>query len=187
MQKRALKRLFKGEKIFFIWLLLGVMVGVIVGILEKDLPDRAFFAGGFAHGLPGSFSLKDLFEALAFQALPLFLIFYGGFGVLCVKTACASLLFRGIPGGYVFALAVRLTDVSRGTAVLLLVLFAVFEGLTLCLHLSFAHLARAFSHVILKKKSRKATKRFTLDFLFFYGLILFFYLARGSIVAMMNS
>ena len=184
--KRIFGRVFPPDLLFFALALTGALFGALTAALFQEQVEVSLFAGGFAHGVPGSFSVKALALAVLFQALPMALIYYAAFGVLVRHTAGAVLFLRSFLCGYCLVTAARMGDLSEPLFLALWILFLLFELLTLSFHASFAHLASAFSSVILKKRSKRAVKRFTGDFLFFYGLILFFYIARGVTVALMN-
>lgn len=184
--KKALLRVFRPDLLFFAVSAAGALAGVLLALIAPGDVTAATFAGGFAHGLPGTFSPKDVALAVLFQALPMVLIYYSAFGILVRGTAAAVLLLRALLGGYCVTTAFWIGDFEDPIFAVLWFLFLLFELLTLSFHASFAHLAESFSKTILRKRSKYAVKKFTGDFLFFYGLILFFYIARGLIVALMN-
>jgi hypothetical protein len=184
--KTAVKRLLDRDFCFFTFAALGALCGALPPLLFSRSPEAEAFAGGFAHAFPADFSPKQLALAIFFQALPMLVIYYSGFGVLVRESSAAVIFIRAFFAGYCTVLASELGDLKDPLFLLLLLFFILFELLTVSFHASFAHLARAFSRGILKKRSKKAIRSFTADLLFFYGLILFFYIARGFAVALMN-
>lgn len=184
--KKTVKRILKGDLMFFIFSAMGILFGLLLALIFCRREDAPAFAGGFAHAFPGDFSPRALAFAVLFQALPMAVLYYSGYGVLVKESGCLVLFFRSFLGGYCTVAASRIGAFSQPLFAVLFVLFVLFELLTISFHASFAYLAQAFSKVIVRNKSICAIKKYTRDFLFFYGLILFFYIARGCIVALMN-
>ena len=182
-----LRRLFFEKGSFWLVLCSAAVFGALLGLLCRHEVTISLLAGGFAHSFPGNFSADALAKAVLWQMLPLLIMYYSAYGVLVRPTCLAVLALRGVLCGYNCLLFCRCTEFSHPISILLLCLFLLFEGLTLSLHASFAHLASSFSIAVRKGKGRNSALRFTGDLLFFYGLILFLYILRGCIVALMNS
>ncbi len=182
-----LRRLFFKKGSFGLVLCSAAVFGALLGLFCKQEVTLSLLAGGFAHSFPGSFSADALAKAVVWQMLPLLLIYYSAYGVLVRPTCTILLALRGVLCGYNCLLFGRCTDFSDPIGILLFCLFLLFEGLTVSLHASFSHLASSFSVAVCKGKGKNGVWRFTGDMLFFYGLILFLYILRGCIVALMNS
>ncbi len=187
MTEKGTKRIV-ADPLYFFCMAGGLAFGcVIAAFFGKEL-SKASFAGGFAHGVPGALSLRDVALAFFLQAVPMLLLYYAAYGHLLRPTAAAVLAFRSIMGGCCIAASVRLFLSDDALSAVLVLLFVLFELLTLSLHLSFAYLAGHFFLSVKGQGIRKsAVGQFTGDFLFFYGLILFFYIVRGCITALLNS
>ena len=182
----VIKKIFRSDLTFFIFALLGALCGLLLALLSSHTENPDAFASGFAHAFPGVYTPRSIAFAVFFQALPMLIVYYSGYGILVRETAATVIFIRAFFGGYCALFAARLGDLKDPLFLLLFVFFILFELLTLSFHASFAHLARAFSRAILTKRAGKAVKSYTADLLFFSGLILFFYIARGCVVALMN-
>ncbi len=187
MKGRA-RGVLSGRLRYFIVVALGAVIGGLLGLLFGKRAGGQSFAGGFAHSFPGSFSPSDLASAFFWQFAPLAMLWYAACGALFRPTAVLLLSIRSVLGGYVALFAWRIFFAEDRLTLLLLAFFSLFELTALALFAAFSHRAEAFSALVMKKGLRKrALCRFSSDLLFYYGLILFFYIGRGCVVALLNT
>lgn len=182
-----LKRIFFGTLSYFWACGMGLFIGGSVALLDQRIPTQGALAGGFAHSFPGDFSLSSLADAFFWQFFPLILLWYAAFGRLFRKSAVIVLLIRGILSGYWLVKASLLFANREALSLLLLLMLWLLELLSLCLCAACGQRGEGFSCGVLKNGvEKRAFWRFTEDVVFYFGLILFFYIARGCVVALLN-
>lgn len=187
MSGRA-KEMLKGRSVYFLVAVFGMAIGgLLAGCSTKELGAGAF-AGGFAHAVPGVFSYADLISAALWQFAPFGVLWYAAFGALLRPTATVVIALRSVIGGYCAVAATKIFAVKDWFTILLLVFFCLFELLMITLCVSCAYRAEIFSGLVGKLGVRKRpVAHFSSDILFYCGLIIFFYIARGCVVALLNT
>ena len=169
-------------------MLAGMICGALIcflsgGVSLDDAPAGAPLTGAFSGCFAGFPPLVSTYT-LTLCILPLVWIYLSGFGMLaplcgsvvlfiCSALACVrcGALFFGARDNAQFALY-----------------FAVFclsEALTLTFIHSSARLARRFSQAVRKNFCRAMLLRYTLDILFYTGMIILFELPRSYAAAML--
>ncbi len=174
------------KRTLFFGMLLGVLAGMGAAHLVEQPPSVSSLAGGYMHAFPGDFSAHDLSKALLYQFAPLFVMYLGAYGKLSEPICLVVLFMRGFASGAGCLLFYRGCE-KTGVFSLLFFLLCVMELLMLAFYHSCGKLSLFFSKAIEKGMKKNAVKVYTLDILFFVGMILAFYLLRGCVVNLLNS
>ncbi len=168
-------------------MLAGALCGVLFSLTLKEVPEICAFAGGYMHAFPAKFSGKALFEALLFQVFPTVLLYLGAFGVLAAPMGTAVLFARAFIGSAGCAFIYKSCMSSNGhISGFLFFLLCAAEMLTMTFYHSSAVLAVAYSKKMGDGGKGERLFAYTMDALFFLGLIFIFYLLRGCVVLLLS-
>ena len=171
------------ERLLFVSALFGMLLGGLAALCIGEFPSTIELAGGYMHAFPAEYTFHSFSAALLYRFAPVLCLYLGGFGALCLLCGAGVLFFKGFLNAGGCLLLFRSCGHGEGFFFLFFLLCLI-GLLDLAFYYSCSRLSLLFWEATRKRCSKKALKQYTLDLLFFTGLIFFFYLLQGCITAM---
>ena len=159
----------------------GASVGALVALFSQSV-SVGRIAYGFAHAFPARFSLAEISNALLWQFLPLLLLYFSGFMLICRAFDTLVLSLRALICGFVCVMLLKTDAEKDALFFIVFFMFVLFEAVTLALMNSMGRLAEMFFLYSAAHSYKTALLKYSIDQLFFCGAAILLYLMRGSAV-----